>query len=247
MTLHHAEPVDGSAEFLGSDAQGEPGTRYRGEDAQGNWLWLVELSSWKRALAVGDGAGTFTPALTHHFVVVDYLEPAPASLAAMRQRVARAGWTNLGLVRGHPHEIPYQGATFDCVTLEGRTSQLSTSAVESGSPYVPARVLAECRRVVAPGGCMVVSTASLAGHGPARSPRGLKRLLARAGFARVVTFYIAPSHQLPISMIPAARGPVLVYEARENRFAAHPRLRHAVAWLGCHGLLFSSQIVIAYT
>ncbi len=74
--------------------------------------------------------------------------------------------------------------------------------------------------------------------------RTLRGLLTKAGFSRVQAFYIDPSYHQPWSIIPARRGPVLVYERRQS---ARVGLRWCLAWLGLHPLLYGSHMFLAYT
>jgi SAM-dependent methyltransferase len=145
-----------------------PGERihHRADDARGNWLWLVDLTRWERALDVQGGIGTMTAALARHFTSVQYLDAARPALEFARARFSEDGSANVTCAQAGAGALPYRNATFDCVVWDGALGRGVSGVATAETPAVLAAVLAEGRRVLRPGGCLYVgiATAPVPGH-----------------------------------------------------------------------------------
>ena len=155
--------------------------------------WLVAIlerlgkaPSATRLLDVGCSSGAFLGTATAAGLEVDGVEPSPEAAETAR----RAGYKVFG---GTLEEARYPDAAFDAVTLIELVEHLRE----------PRALLAECRRVLRPGGVVLVTTPNAAswtaralgahwevfslrgmgGHVSFFNPGSLALLAARAGFA----------------------------------------------------------------
>ncbi len=131
-------------------------------------------------LDVASGDGAVAEMVAPRARSVTCLDISDKVVAAGRARLAHL--PNLRFVRGDMHALPMEAATFDAVLL--MTALAWTRE--------PARVLAECARVLRPGG--LLSGTALAAHGHAQAvagfdhqnsgvaPERLRELLIVAGF-----------------------------------------------------------------
>lgn len=135
-------------------------TEHRTDDARGNWLWLVDLARWERALDVQGGIGTTTAALARHFASVHYLDGASSLVEFARARFSEDRSANVACAQAGAGALPYRNATFDCVVWDGALGRGVSGVATADPPAVLAAVLAECRRVLRPGGCLYVGIAA---------------------------------------------------------------------------------------
>jgi phosphatidylethanolamine/phosphatidyl-N-methylethanolamine N-methyltransferase len=124
-----------------------------------------------RILEVGVGTGRALPRYPLTAQVCG-LDLSPAMLTRAQRQVKRHALNNVELLCADAEQLPFADASFDCVTL----------------PYVlsvtpnPQALLAELRRVCAPGGHIYILN-HFSGAGPWRwSERLLAPLAARVGF-----------------------------------------------------------------
>jgi len=135
-------------------------TEHRAEEARGNWLWLVELAQWGRALDVQGGIGTATAALSRHFAAVHYVDAAQSLVEFARARFCEDQCANVSCTQAGASSLPYGNGTFDCVVWDGALGRRVTGVATADPRAVLAAVLAECRRVLRPGGCLYVGIAT---------------------------------------------------------------------------------------
>jgi SAM-dependent methyltransferase len=138
----------------------DEGTEHRTEDARGNWLWLIDLERWERALDVQGGIGTTTAALSRHFTSVHYLDTARPLVEFARARFTEDRCANVACAQAGASALPYGTATFDCVVWDGALGRRVTGVATSDPATVLSAVLAECRRVLRPGGCLYLGIAT---------------------------------------------------------------------------------------
>jgi len=136
------------------------GTEHRTEDARGNWLWLVDLERWECALDVQGGIGTTTAALSRHFASVHYLDAARPLVEFARARFREDRSANVACAQAGASALPYGPATFDCVVWDGALGRRVAGVATADPPAALPAVLAECRRVLRPGGCLYVGIAT---------------------------------------------------------------------------------------
>ena len=129
-------------------------TEHRAEDARGNWLWLADVPRWECALDVQGGIGTTTAALSRHFASVRYLDGAQSLVEFARARFREDRCTNVACARAGASALPYRNGTFDCVVWDGALGRRVAGLATADPRAVLAAVLAECRRVLRPGGCL---------------------------------------------------------------------------------------------
>lgn len=241
-------------------------------DNLANWIWFAELEGRDRLLDVCGGIVTMTASLARHFSTVYSLEPDPGLLAFSHQRFSQAGKENVVRVRGGQADPPFQDASFDCVLLHGVLDRMSAELARPQRRDLH-RLLVSCHRLLRPRGCLYISASNPhwhrnlrkalrpSGHQPTRAasrnatspiPRGipsrasLKKVLQEIGFRRLRSYYVSPSMDQPINIIPATRRAVIAYERSFPVGRARGMCRRLLARLGLHSLLFPSQLMLAY-
>jgi ubiquinone/menaquinone biosynthesis C-methylase UbiE len=120
-------------------------------------LVRLALQPGEAILEVGCGTGVFLPSLaalvgpTGRVAAIDH---APAFLEQARERLNGAGLADrVELAQADAHRLPFAGATFDAAHCERVLMHLED----------PARAIREMRRVVRPGGRVVVAEVQAAG------------------------------------------------------------------------------------
>lgn len=153
-------------------------------------------------LVVGDlgcGTGELSAALAPHVAHVHAIDASPVMLAAARARVVRAD--NVTLASGTLEALPLPNASLDVAILLLVLHHVAD----------PARALAEVRRVLRPGGRVLVVDMRAHAHEEYRQQMGhvwlgfeaaaVQTLLDRAGFTGM--------HYVALPVDPAATGPAL--------------------------------------
>jgi len=107
---------------------------------------LIQLAPRGRYADLGIGDGMLTLMLSEVAKSVTAVDISPEMLAQLRARAAKQGITNIETVEGEIEDLPLPDASFDVVVL----SQALHHAVH------PARALAEARRILVPGGRLLV-------------------------------------------------------------------------------------------
>jgi SAM-dependent methyltransferase len=77
-----------------------------------------------------------------------------------RARFSEDRSTNVACAQAGASALPYHNATFDCVVWDGALGRRVGGVTTVDPPAVVAAVLAECRRVLRPGGCLYVGIAT---------------------------------------------------------------------------------------
>jgi ubiquinone/menaquinone biosynthesis C-methylase UbiE len=144
----------------------------------------ARLAPGQRVLDIGCGTGNLVRAVKslHRDVEVTGIDPDPAALARGRRKAARAR-LDLRFDPGFAQALPYPDASFDRVL-----SSLMFHHLDEGDRP---RALSEARRVLKPGGAMVVLDFAGSHRGPmSRSHRlrdhaggRIPELMLQAGFA----------------------------------------------------------------
>jgi ubiquinone/menaquinone biosynthesis C-methylase UbiE len=115
------------------------------------WIDELHLPTGARALDVGTGAGHAAIALAQRGFVVEATDATEAMLTLVRKNASAAGVSRHVAARvAEAHALSFGDASFDLVTGLGVLPWLEA----------PAAALAEIRRVLRPGGHVVVSTAN---------------------------------------------------------------------------------------
>jgi ubiquinone/menaquinone biosynthesis C-methylase UbiE len=136
-----------------------------------NLLDTLTLTQEALILDAGCGQGHHSIALAQRFgASVVALDPVESNLAVARQHVAEAGLTALVRVQpGTLEALPFADGYFDLVWCRGVIPHLSSVAVALG----------ECRRVLRPGGHLVIHTGYA---GPLLAAAEATALYQRMGF-----------------------------------------------------------------
>jgi ubiquinone/menaquinone biosynthesis C-methylase UbiE len=154
---------------------------------------LAGLRDGHRALDVGCGTGNLLRRIgaRHPGVELAGLDPDPKALARAERKTGRG----VRLVRGFAQELPYPDGSFDRVFSSLMLHHLDSAAKDA--------LLAEVRRVLRPGGLLVLAdmvfTEHGRGHGGRRMreqlrdnvPGAVSRRIAEAGFSVEPTRMVA--------------------------------------------------------
>lgn len=149
-------------------------------------LILGALACGSRPLAeqivldAGCGTGNYVAALADKVGRVEGVEPNPGMLAAARAKLS--GRPGVRLQEGSIHELPIESGSCDGVVVNFVLHHLE----EGSDPDFAAtrRAVAECHRVLAPGGTLIVQTCSAAQYRQgiwfsALIPEAIDRVLVR--------------------------------------------------------------------
>jgi SAM-dependent methyltransferase len=183
-----------------------------------HWRFLLPLSSSSRVLDLnaGLGAATFSLAETCGAVVAADASGHQAAFVAVRAR--QSGMHNiLSLRLGLDQLLPFAPGSFDGVVLADGLSWIASAAEQR-------QLVDRIHRILCPGGTLLladmnrVGPAQLAGASSrpgTRSVGGYARLLRRAGFDRLRTYALLPSHDEPFFLIPLDQRAPFAFFLRE--------------------------------
>lgn len=174
---------------------------------------LIRLCPRGRYVDLGIGDGMLTLMLADVAESVTAVDLSPEMLRQLQARASAQGATNVETVEGDIEDLPLDGGQFDVAIL----SQALHHAVE------PARCLAEARRVLRPGGRLLVL--DLLAHGEAWvreklqhthlgfAETELRELVVSAGFEHVSIERAARDPQPPHFMTLLATGVAAAHSA----------------------------------
>jgi ArsR family transcriptional regulator len=167
---------------------------------------IVQLAPRGRYADLGIGDGMLTLMLSEVASQVTAVDISPEMLAQLKARAAKQGISNIETVEGEIEDLPLPDASFDVVVL----SQALHHAVK------PARALAEARRILVPGGRLLVI--DLLAHTEewvrdqlqhvhlGFTEAALASLVDKAGFERAFIHRVARDPQPPHFMTLVATG-----------------------------------------
>ncbi len=167
---------------------------------------IVQLAPRGRYADLGIGDGMLTLMLSEVASHVTAVDISSEMLAQLKQRAAKQGITNIETVEGEIEDLPLPDASFDVVVL----SQALHHAVK------PARALAEAKRILVPGGRLLVI--DLLAHTEewvrdqlqhvhlGFTEASLANLVDKAGFERTFIHRVARDPQPPHFMTLVATG-----------------------------------------
>lgn len=146
-------------------------------------------------LDVGCGEGAVAACVAPYCASVTCVDVNPRSLERARERLAKHA--HVRIEAADVHELPFADAGFDAVLLFHTLNYAER----------PARALAECARVLRPGGRLVVLcldrheqqeiTAAYGERHPGFSPRSLRSLLTSAGLPPRSCEVVCSEHRKP--------------------------------------------------
>jgi SAM-dependent methyltransferase len=202
--------------------------------SRANWLWMVPVPSWERALELAPEGSRLPGALDEHFERVDHLTLDPGAT------------------------LPYADASVDCVAIHDAGAALA-------SPNAAA-LLAECHRILTPGGWLYIGMANDASfRNVKRSPlawafhfarevlvpaplrrvaSAIDRAMHRAGFAQTRRYFAWPSEASQRMLIPAERSASVAHERLDRIASKRGRVRAMIAAFGLFGGVYPVRIFL---
>ena len=130
--------------------------KYVLDEGRGLFSLLVDAPENGRALDVGAGLGTVTVGLSRQFAEVVALDNCPQRSAFLLERCRQDGIVNVEAVFADALSLPFQDRQFDLVTLIGALEWAGTWRNEGSPEDVQRSLLADCCRVLRPGGCLAI-------------------------------------------------------------------------------------------
>jgi glycosyltransferase involved in cell wall biosynthesis len=201
-------------------------------DPRANWLWLMEIPHWEAALEVVASQATLHRGLAARFRTVTTLTRSDFGRTTQR--------------------LPAADQSFDLIAIHGAWALLTD---RSSSGMSAARVIAECRRILKPGGCLYIGDDNpdwfrRLSHWPGSYRGNIRRLpylLRSAGFHMVRTYYADPSFDDPTRIVPTTRAAMVAHERFATSLTAPLRswLRRVLVLAGLHRMLEPSLLVLA--
>lgn len=216
-------PAEGGGPHGGPPFRPAPGPDLVGSVV--NPLWLAELPAREGVLAIARDPAPWVQELACHFSRVHLLEASDAF-----------GAGDGGPPKGGGVCLPFPAGTFDCVVLWSLPRRLGGRRFGRSEAR---RFLAECRRVLRPGGCLYMAGEK----GP--GARGWTKALRGAGFRRVRAYYALPSHEGPGHLVPSSGRAVAAFERARPTRGRRSAVRATLARLGGHRFLYRSMIHLA--
>jgi SAM-dependent methyltransferase len=209
---------------------------------------LTSFEQRDAALDVGGLVSSMVNALSRHFGVVHHVESSPLLAEFAAKRFAQDRLDNVTVSRASASRLPFGDDAFDSVTLHGTMARLAKETGPSAAPPI----LAECRRVLRPGGRVYLSFDNPVWYGgfAARAGRrDLERTIVPsallAGFRDVSRFYAFPSFDRPRAIVPGTRRAFSARETVEARGTIRRAARRAAALAGLYPVLAPSLLIIA--
>ena len=193
--------------------------------AAGNWVWLLAPPRQERAVVIAPERDALAGVLAPHFSEVVRTTPASAPPLAI------------------------DSASADLVAV----ARLEESA--PGDLTWLEDVVAESRRVLRAGGCMLVTFVNpfwarryFRGWGPERLIRRSRVLevLEHNGFQRRASYYVQPFPEAASSIIPTWGPAAVQHERMEHMSSPLGRYRPLVARIGAHALLYPGCACVGY-
>jgi hypothetical protein len=189
-----------------------------------NLFWMLPLGALDRVQIVRVEASALGTAIAPLFAAADDC-CVPPSWAAVQQALATGG----------------DASPADCLLVD---LEAAGSASSAAPPAVWTAVYARLR---SPQGVVVTRLASAGRLGWLSRRRAVERRLARSGFCEVRSYYVTPSAEQPLDLVPADATAVLVWDDQVSRPPWRRLLRRMLVRAGLHDLLFREVLVVAAT
>jgi ubiquinone/menaquinone biosynthesis C-methylase UbiE len=160
---------------------------------QQEMITLARLADGHKVLDVGCGTGNLlrSTGKRHPRTELTGLDPDPKMLATTRRKTRRAG-LSVRLDRGFAQELPYADDEFDRVFSSLMFHHLDTAAKD--------QLLAEVKRVLKPGGVLVLADAVFHDHGPHRMKEMIRDNVGDRVAQRISAagFDVEPTRRMPM-------------------------------------------------
>lgn len=193
--------------------------------AAGNWVWLMAPPHQERAVVIAPEQDALAGVLAPHFT--EAVRIAPGSVPPLAMETGSVDLVAVARLE--------ECAPGDLVWLE--------------------QVVAEARRVLREGGCMLVTFVNpfwarryFRGWGPDRliSRRRVLGVLEHSGFQRLASYYVQPFPEAASSIIPTWGPATVQHERMEHMSSPLGRYRPLVARMGAHALLYPGCACVGY-
>jgi SAM-dependent methyltransferase len=205
---------------------------------RGHWRFLLPQSRTSRVLDLNAGLGAATFALAEACAAVVAADASCYQAAFIAARARQSGIQNiLSLRLGLDESLPFRPRSFDAVVLSDGLSSIVSQAKQR-------QLVERIHRVLSSAGTLLIADVNRLApmrfsrrswRPGARSIGGYARLLHRAGFDRLRTYALLPSHNEPFFVVPLDERAPFAFLLRE--IVANPNFGPQLERRGL-GLLF---------
>lgn len=211
-----------------------------------SWIWFLDMPPGGAALdASDDSTADIAACLAEHFRDVHVLRPDRSAADAFRSAPHCASWSPASLTAGTLESATWDAGSFSCIALH---DSLDRRHIE---PAARDAEFARYHRLLRANGWLALAAA----QSPALSRGGAKnggtnrkqltRALKKAGFREVRCFFVEPTLERPLTILPDSLPAVRAYEFYDAMRGSTGLKRRGVASLGLRSLLYPGYFLLA--
>ena len=129
---------------------------YAADLNRASWIPLLPIPPDSTVLDVGSGLGALTHALALNYARVVSAEPVDERVRFTKLRLEQEGLTNVDLIQTTVDAMPFHDQTFDLIVLNGILEWVAAWHDEGTPRDVQLEVLRKFRRMLKPGGVLLI-------------------------------------------------------------------------------------------